>query len=59
VNEKRLGEARHADDEAIAAREQRQQHELDDVLLTDDQLAELGDDRVMSGLQATSEIEVI
>jgi hypothetical protein len=40
--QQRLGEAGHADDQAVAADEQRQQHLIDDVLLTDDQLGQLG-----------------
>ncbi len=32
----------HADDQAVAADEQRQQHLMDDLLLADDQLAQLG-----------------
>ena len=44
--EQRLGEPGDADDQAVAADEQRQQHELDDVALPDDALAQLGDDRL-------------
>ena len=44
-DEQRLGEARHADEERVPAREQRDEHQLDDVLLPDDahgdRLAEL------------------
>ena len=43
VDEQRLRQAGHADDETVAAGEQRQQHELDDVFLPDDQLVQLGE----------------
>ena len=38
-DQQRLGQARDADDQAVAADEQRQQHQLDDVVLPDDPLA--------------------
>jgi hypothetical protein len=50
VDQQRLGQAGHADDEAVAADEQRQQHLVDDVVLADDQLLELGDDLVAADL---------
>ena len=59
VDQQRLGEARHADDQAVAAGEQRQQHELDHVLLADDQLVQLGDDLVASGLEPVGERDVV
>ena len=43
-DEQRLRQAGHADDQAVAADEQRQQHQLDDVGLADDPLLQLGDD---------------
>ena len=46
VDQQRLGQPGHADDQAVAADEERQQHLVDDVVLTDDQLLQLGDDLV-------------
>src|ERR671920_742958 len=46
VDEQRLRQPRHADDEAVAADEQRQEHFRDHVVLPDDQLAQLADDAV-------------
>ena len=44
LDQQRLGQARHAGDQAVAAGEQRDQHLLDDLVLADDDLAELGED---------------
>ena len=57
--EQRLRQARHADDQAVAAGEQRQQHVLDHFLLTDDELVQLGDDLVVSGFEAVGERDVV
>ena len=38
---------------------EREQRELDHVLLTDDQLAQLGNDGVVSDLQTPSELEIV
>ena len=43
-DQQRLGEAGHAGDQAVAAGEQRHQHLVDDVVLSDDDLAKLGED---------------
>ena len=43
-DQQRLRQAGHADDQAVAADEQRLQHELDDVGLADDALLQLRDD---------------
>ena len=59
VDEQRLREPRHADDQAVAAGEQRQQHLLDDVFLADDELVQLGDDLVVSGLEPVGERNVV
>ena len=59
VDQQRLRQARHADDQAVAAGEQRQQHELDHVLLADDELVQLGDDLVATGFQAVGERDVV
>src|SRR2546430_12624175 len=50
---------RSADDETVAAGEQRQQYELDRVLLANDELAQLCDDRVVPALETPREIEVV
>ena len=42
AHEQRLRGARHAGDQAVAADEQRQQQVLDDLVLADDDLADLG-----------------
>ena len=44
LDQQRLGQAGHAGDQAVAAGEQRDQHLLDDLVLADDDLAELGED---------------
>ena len=41
ADQQRLGQPGHADDQAVAADEQRQQHLVHHVVLADDQLAEL------------------
>ena len=41
-DEQRLGQARHADEQAVAAREQRRQQLIDHRLLADDALLDLG-----------------
>ena len=38
-DQQRLRQAGHADDQAVAADEERQQHQLDDVVLADDAFA--------------------
>ena len=51
VDQQRLRESRHADDQTVAARQQRRQDQFDHVLLTDDQLVELGAYLVTAGFQ--------
>jgi hypothetical protein len=46
VNQQRLRQTRNADDEAVAADKQRQQHLGHHIILTDDQLAKFGHDAV-------------
>ena len=43
LDQQRLGQARHAGDQAVAAGEQRDQDLLDDLVLPDDDLAQLGE----------------
>ena len=43
LDEQRLRQAGHAGDQAVAAGEERDQHLLDDLVLSDDDLAELGE----------------
>ena len=51
LDQQRLGQARHAGDQAMAAGEQRDQDLFDDLVLADDDLAELG--RICSRPSAT------
>jgi hypothetical protein len=44
LDEERLRQAWHAGDQAVAAREERHQHLIDDLVLPDDHLADLGHD---------------
>jgi len=50
-DEQGLGQAGDADEQAVAAGEQRRQQEVDDLLLADDALADLGLDGVARGGQ--------
>ena len=59
VNEERFGEPWHADDEAVAADEERQQHLGDDVLLPDDQLAQLDEDALAPPFHALGQRKVV
>jgi hypothetical protein len=43
LDQQRLRQAGHAGDEAMAAREERNQHLLDDFVLADDDLAQFGE----------------
>jgi hypothetical protein len=44
VNQERLRQPRHTNDQAIAAGKERRERLLDHVLLPDDELAQLGED---------------
>jgi hypothetical protein len=44
LDEQRLGQPGHAGDQAVAAREERHQHFVDHGVLSDDHLAQLGED---------------
>ena len=59
VNEQRLGQAGSADDQAVAADEQRRQHLRDDLVLTDDDLLQLGDDLLAAGIHAVGKRDVV
>jgi hypothetical protein len=59
VYEKRLREPGHADDQAVAAGEQRDERLLDDLVLPDDQLPQLGDDLLVPRAQPIGEGAVI
>src|SRR2546427_3172524 len=54
VDEQRLGKAGHADDEAVAAHEQREEHLLDHVRLSHDEL--LRSEEHTSELQSQSNL---
>ena len=58
-DEQRLRQPGHADDQAVAADEQRQQHELDDVALADDALLQLGDDLLAADVHLVGERDVV
>jgi hypothetical protein len=51
VDQECLREAGHADHETVAAREQREKHQLDHAVLADDQLAQFGANLVATGLE--------
>ena len=59
MNQQRLGQPRHADDEAVAADEERQQHQLNRVILTDDELLELRDNLIAAVLHPVGQRDVI
>ena len=48
-----------ADDQAVAADEQRHQHLLDDLVLADDDLLQLGDDLLPAGVHPVGERDVV
>ena len=50
LDQQRLRQSRHAGDQAVAAREQRDQDLIDDLVLADDHLAQLGENP-LRGLQ--------
>src|SRR6185295_5846588 len=50
---------RHADDQAVAADEERLQHQLDDVALADDAFAELGDHLLPAVLHLVGKCDVV
>jgi hypothetical protein len=58
ADEERLGEARDADDQAVAADEQRQQHLIDDIALADDELGQLFFDALAAGIHLVGERDV-
>jgi hypothetical protein len=59
VHEQRLRETWNADDQAVAAGEQRHEHLLDDIVLADDELAELADDLLVAGAKLVREGDVV
>ncbi len=59
MDEQRLGEAGHADDEAVAADKQRQQHLIDDLVLADDELLQLLDDALTPVLHPIGKGDII
>ena len=58
-DEQRLGQPGDADDQAVAADEERQQHQLDDVALADDPLLQLGDDLLAAGVHLVGQRDVV
>ncbi len=59
ADEQRLREAGHADDQTVAADEQREQHLVDDVLLADDELAQLVLDALAAGVHPVGQSDVL
>ncbi len=59
VNQQRLGQPRDANDEAVATDEERQQHQLNGVTLTDDELLELRDNLIAAVLHPIGQRHVI
>ncbi len=59
VNQQRLGQTRNAHDDAVATDKQRQKNLIDDVFLTNDDLAQLGNDGVTACLHAVCERNVV
>ena len=59
VNEQRLGQPGRADDQAVAADEQRHQHLLDDLVLPDDDLLQLGDDLPAARIHPVGERDIV
>jgi hypothetical protein len=58
VHEQRLGEARDADEQAVAVREGRAQQEVDDLSLPHDDLADRGQEPLPRGGQALEQRHV-
>ena len=58
-NQQRLGEARHADDQAVAADEERVEHELDNLALADDALLQPGDDLLAAVVHLVGQRDVV
>ena len=59
VNEQRLRQTRCTDDQAVATDEQRVQHLRDHLVLTDDDLFQLGDDLLTARIHAVGERDVV
>jgi hypothetical protein len=59
VDEQRLGKARHADDQAVAADEQRQEDLIHDFVLADDELLQLFDDPLAAVFHPVRERDVV
>ena len=59
MDQQRLGQARHADDQAVAADEQRQQHLFEDFVLADDELLQLVDDLLAAVLHPVGQRDVV
>ena len=59
MDEQRLRKARHADDQAVAADEQRQERLIHDFVLADDELLQLLDDPLTAVFHPVSERDVV
>ena len=58
-NEERLRQPGHADDQAVAADEERQQHLMHDVALPDDELPELIDDLLLGRVHLVGQRDIL
>ena len=59
MNQQRFGQTRDADDQAVAADEERQQHFMHDVVLSDDQFSQLGNNAVAALFHPLSQCDVV
>src|SRR5258705_10715069 len=59
MNEQCLGQARRADDQAVAAHEQRIQHLIDDFSLTDDDLAQFAENLLAARFHLVRQLDVV
>ena len=59
VDQQRLGQAGHADDQAVAADEEREQGLADDFVLADDELFQLGDDLLAALLHPVRQRDIV
>jgi hypothetical protein len=59
VDQQCLGQSWRADDQAVAAHEQRVQHLRDDFILTDDDLLQLGDDLLTARIHFVCKRDIV
>jgi hypothetical protein len=59
ANQQRLGETGHTDDQTVAAHKERQQDQVDGVVLAHDQFLEFGDDLPACGIHLVGQGDVV